>query len=416
MTPWQPARAVVAHPAAEPPPAPPRLGVIWSLLTVNVLGFIGTPIVPIPHTVGLLLTMPALAVALVLALLRNPRLQIRPNAFLTILTVLAVTSLASSLRFESGFGALFRSGRMLTFLATLWLLTPWWRGDLLFVRYHVRILCAVLTTALLGLAVAPGTAMNGPSGNRLHNVIWPMPPPHVGQYAAVACGLVITMWVAGVVRARTVAAIVPATFGVLLLTHTRTALAGLVIGALVAALSLVATTPRARRFVSWVVIGGGLGALVLGPFVVRWLARGQDSEQITSLTGRGHVWSALLELPRTRAEALLGVGLGDKSFGGLAIDNAWLTNYHEQGLIGVGLVALAYLAMLFAAAARPPSPARACALFLITYSIAVSFTEVGLGDASSYALHLAVAASLLQPGEPAGPRARAGPGTKEGTP
>ncbi len=34
---------------------------------------------------------------------------------------------------------------------------------------------------------------------------------------------------------------------------------------------------------------------------------------------------------------------------------------------------------------------------LILYCLATSYTEVGLGDASPYLLHLAVAASLLAP-------------------
>jgi hypothetical protein len=56
---------------------------------------------------------------------------------------------------------------------------------------------------------------------------------------------------------------------------------------------------------------------------------------------------------------------------------------------------------LFAAAVlRPPSPARACAVFLILYCAVASYTEVGLGDASPYILHLAVTASLLTRGAP----------------
>ena len=53
-----------------------------------------------------------------------------------------------------------------------------------------------------------------------------------------------------------------------------------------------------------------------------------------------------------------------------------------------------------------PSLARACALFLITYCGLASYTEAGLGDASPYLLHLALAASLLvAPSAPAAPEA-----------
>jgi hypothetical protein len=90
--------------------------------------------------------------------------------------------------------------------------------------------------------------------------------------------------------------------------------------------------------------------------------------------------------------------LTDKSYDGLPIDSAWLAVYWEQGLVGVVLVAIALVGLLTAAALRPPSPARACAVFLILYCAVAAYTEVGLGDASQYLLHLAVAASLLVPG------------------
>jgi hypothetical protein len=92
---------------------------------------------------------------------------------------------------------------------------------------------------------------------------------------------------------------------------------------------------------------------------------------------------------------LFGVGLGDKSFGGLPIDDSWLAVYNEQGLIGVSLVAVFLLVLGGVALLRPPSLQRACAIFLISYCALASYTEAGLGDASPYLLHLALAASLL---------------------
>jgi hypothetical protein len=61
----------------------------------------------------------------------------------------------------------------------------------------------------------------------------------------------------------------------------------------------------------------------------------------------------------------------------------------------VTLVAGFVLVLGTVALLRPPSLARACALFLITYCGLASYTEAGLGDASPYLLHLALAASLL---------------------
>ena len=56
------------------------------------------------------------------------------------------------------------------------------------------------------------------------------------------------------------------------------------------------------------------------------------------------------------------------------------------------------LIFLFAKAySRPRSVQRALALFLITYCLVASFTEVGFTDASTYLLELTLAASLLVP-------------------
>ena len=63
--------------------------------------------------------------------------------------------------------------------------------------------------------------------------------------------------------------------------------------------------------------------------------------------------------------------------------------------MGIALVVAFLTGLIVTAALRPPSPQRACAVFLILYCIVASYTEVGLGDASPYLLNLAVAASLL---------------------
>jgi hypothetical protein len=94
-------------------------------------------------------------------------------------------------------------------------------------------------------------------------------------------------------------------------------------------------------------------------------------------------------------EQVFGMGLGDKSFGGLPIDNSWLAVYNEQGLAGVAVVAAVFIVLGGVALLRPPSPERAAAIFLISYCAIASYTEAGLGDASPYLLHLTVAVSLL---------------------
>ncbi|WP_300015975.1 O-antigen ligase family protein [Pseudonocardia sp.] len=386
----------VAGARAEPTPPPPRLiGMVWGLMLVNTLGFTSLDlIIPFPHQFGQVITMAALALAFGLALVLNPRIRLRPNAYLLLLTLIVIVSVASSLQMESGTGSLLRCMRLILFVCTLWLLTAWWRGDLTFVRHHIKALCLILLTVVAGLIISPGSAFSGPGG-RLVGAIWPIPAPQVGMYSAVAIGLCVLLWTTRRLDGRSAVLVTVPAVALLLLSHTRTALLGLVVGLAVAGLSLVLTTVRARRTLLGAVAAGVVGLAVFGQTIEEWLARGQKTEDLANLTGRTKVWDELLAKHRTVSEEAFGVGLTDKSFGGLPIDNAWLTIYNEQGWIGITLVAGFLLTMLVAAMLRPSSPQRACALFIVIYCITVSYTEGGLGDASPYLLALAVAASLL---------------------
>ncbi|MGH3950609.1 MAG: O-antigen ligase domain-containing protein [Pseudonocardiaceae bacterium] len=379
-------------------PAPRLVGVAWGLLLVNTLAYTAVDqIIPVPHRVSQLITMGALAIAFALALIVNPRVRLRPSAYLVLLSTLAIVSIASSMRFESGIGSILRCARLTMFVATLWLLSTWWRGDLRFVRYHVRALGAVLLTVLAGLIISPGSAFSGPDG-RLVGAIWPIPSTQVGQYGAVAAGLVAMLWLTRNLDGRSTAVVAVPAVGLLFLSHTRTALLGLVLALGLAALSLAYTNTRAWRALLAAAGIGIAGALLFGQAVQVWLRRGQDAEQISNLTGRQKVWDLLLAEERTVGEMAFGVGLTDKSFAGLPIDSSWLTVYHEQGWVGIAIVVAILGGLIVTAALRPPSPQRACALFLIFYCTVASYTEVGLGDASPYLLHLAVAAALLVKG------------------
>ena len=374
----------------------PRLvGAAWALLVVNTLGYATVgQIIPFPRSVAQMITMGALVAAFGLALVLNPRVCVRPSAYLLLLSLLTVLSIASSLRLESGLGSLFRCFRLTLFVATLWLLSAWWRGDLRFARYHVLALGGVLLTVLAGLAISPGSAFSGPDG-RLVGAIWPIPAPQVGLYCAIAIGLSVLLWLTRSIDGRSAAVIAVPAVGLLLLSHTRTALLGLGAALVVASLSLAFTNARARRALVGAAGFGGVVAVAFGQVVQIWLQRGQDAEQLASLTGRQKVWDLLLAEERTLGEQFFGVGLTNKSFAGLAIDSGWLSIYHEQGWVGIAIMAAILGGLLAVAALRPASPARACAVFLIVYCIVASYTEVGLGDASPYLLNLAVAASLL---------------------
>ncbi|MGI5472280.1 O-antigen ligase domain-containing protein [Streptomyces sp. CA-132043] len=385
---------------------PKTVGIIWGLLVLNTLGSAGAEtIIPIPRSLIQLVTMGALAVAFSLALALNPRLRIRASSYLSLLTLLLVTSVLSSAHLESGFGALFRCARLALFVGTLWLLSRWWDGGPTFVRHHIRMYFAVLGSVAAGLLVAPGAALPELYGGRLVGALWPLTPPQIGQYAAVIVGLTVLL-VLGRRTDKTGAAVVIVPSLVLLaLTHTRTATVGLLIGLALAIGSLLLTSAAARRFFTWAVLCAVVAAVAFSSALQAWFLRGQSQENFSNLTGRAKVWDALLAAPRSTVEQLFGVGLGDKSFGGLPIDNSWLAVYQEQGLTGVALVAAVIIVLGGVALLRPPSLSRACAIFLISYCAIASYTEAGLGDASPYLLHLAVAASLLTAPAAAGPLA-----------
>ncbi|MFJ7131597.1 O-antigen ligase domain-containing protein [Streptomyces fungicidicus] len=375
---------------------PKAVGTAWGLLVLNTLGSAGAEtIVPLPRSLIQMVTMGALAAAFVLALAVNLRLRVRPSAFLLLLTLLLVPSVISSADLESGFGALFRCARLALFVGTLWLLSRWWDGGPGFVRHHIRMYFLVLCSVAAGLVVSPGAAMPELYGGRLVGALWPLTPPQIGQYAAVITGLSVLLLLGGRTDRRSAALVALPALVLLALTHTRTATLGLLAGLVLAIGSLVLTSAAARRFFTWAVACAAVAAVGFGSVLQAWFLRGQSQENFASLTGRAKVWDALLAAPRTTSEYVFGAGLGDKSFGGLPIDNSWLAVYHEQGVFGVTLVAAAVAVLGGVALLRPPSLSRACAIFLISYCAIASYTEAGLGDASPYLLHLTVAASLL---------------------
>ena len=387
---------------APPRPATPKwVGLAWGLLILNTLGSTGAKtVLPLPRSVSQLVTMGSLILAFTIALVLNKHLRIRPSAYLLLLTFLLISSIIASADLRSGAGALFRCFRLTVFVCTLWLLTRWWDGGFTFVRHHIRAYAVVLTSVAIGLVIAPGNAMPDIYGGRLSGAIWPLTPPQIAQYAAVISGLTLLLWFGKRTTWRSALVIVVPVLGLLLLTHTRTATLGLIVGLAVAFLSMLLTSPRARKVFAWTAGVGGLAGVLLAGALQTWFLRGQSADNFSSLTGRAKVWDALLEAPRTTSEYIFGVGLTDKSYNGLPIDNSWLAIYHEQGFVGIGLVAAFLLTLIVVAVLRPPSLARACAIFLITYCVSASYTEAGLGDASPYLLHLAVAASLLVRGVP----------------
>jgi len=373
-----------------------RVYVTYGLLLFNTLTFYpGMSVVHFPSVVGKGLQQGALPLGLLMALSLNRRFIVRPNVFMCLVSLLALGGIMTDLQPEH-VGALFRTFRLAEFVVALWLLTPWLgRRDLLLVRCHLTGLSVVLGSVLLGLVISPHKAR---VGGRLVGAVWPIQSTQVAHYAAVLTGLVVVLWFCGYLRGRTTALTVVVALAVLVYTHTRTALFAMIAGILVAGMSLIVAKARVRRLFA---IAGAVTAVVvmtLSTFVTTWLERGQGSTGgLENLTGRTKVWGPLLAAPRDKFVEIFGAGLSNDSFNGMPIDSNWLASYQEQGLFGLVVCATIVVFLLVAAYFQPRGVQRALALFLVTYALVASFTEVGFTDVSPYLLDLFVAASLLVP-------------------
>ncbi len=168
------------HERIEPDPGVPgAVYAAWGALFFNVLAFSHLEtIIPIPSTLGQLMTQGSLLLAVLLALAANPRVVLRSNLFLVLLTMLAIVAAMTSIHNQFVVGSTFRATRMLGFVTVLWLLTPWFgRRDLVLLRCHLRCLWIVLGSVMLGFAIAPGKARS--FEGRLSGTLWPM-PAHAG--------------------------------------------------------------------------------------------------------------------------------------------------------------------------------------------------------------------------------------------
>ena len=369
-----------------------RVGLVWGLLVLNVVGYTGA-LVHIPGAFGKLLTQGALPVAILVALTINRKIVVRPNVFLCLVLLLAAEAFVTVT--QQKFGTVYRTFRVAEFAVALWLLTPWWgRRDLLLVRCHLKALAVVLGSVVLGVFIAPSKAIGS---GRLIGVLWAVPATQVAHYSAVIFGVTAVLWFCGQLPGRVTLIIVSTAGAILLMTHTRTALVAMVAGLLVAGLSLIAAKARVRRLFATAGAVAAIAIMTLSGVLASWLARGQGSAQLTNLTGRTAVWGPLLAFPRDKFQEIFGFGLSNDSFNGLPIDSNWLASYQAQGLFGVVVCATMLIFLLALAYFHPRGVQRALALFLVTYCLIASFTEVGFTGPSPYLLELTLAASLLVP-------------------
>jgi hypothetical protein len=370
-----------------------RVGIAWALLFFNTLTYTPGGLLHLPSHIGKGLAQLALPLALLVALTVNPKLRLRPNVFLCLVSLLVVDTVIT-VTVAPHLGELFRTFRLAEFVAALWLLTPWWgRPDMLLLRCQLRCLYVAIGSVLLGLLIAPGHARA--QQGRLNGIIWPMAATQVAQYAAIAAGLTVVLWLARLLRGRVALAGVLVSVAILLLTHTRTALAGLLLGILVAGLSLFTINARVRRFFLAGAAVLSAGVITVSGVVSTWLARGENAQGLASLSGRTNFWALVLNTPRTKFQEIFGFGLSNASVNGLPIDSNWFASYMQEGLFGVVVCAAILLWLLVAAFFQPPGVRRALALFIVVYIMLASYTEDAFTDASTYLLHLTVAASLL---------------------
>ncbi len=373
-----------------------RVELIWILLYVNVLAFgNAVMILPIPGSVGKIVTQGALQLALLLALLTNRRLLFRTSIFLFLATLLPLEAVLTLIGNAHLLGGTYRTVRYLEFVAVLWLLTPFWgRSDRLLVYSHLKAMAITLGTVALGLIVSPGTAMGG---GRLEGVIWPIPATQVAHYAAFSIGIVTMLWLNGVRSGRlTLFTVVPASI-ILLLSHARTALLGLVIAIIVAGLSVILVNVRVRKsFINTGIVVAIVAAAASGE-ITSYLYRGQSSQQLTGLTGRADFWAALLSEPRDLYREIFGFGLSNGLFDGHPVDSNWLLSYQDQGLFGDVVCGLILICLLVTCLMTSRRLDRSLALFCVVYCLVASFTEDGFTNASPYTLDLVMAASLLVP-------------------
>lgn len=379
-----------------------RFTIIWTLLLFSSLPYSADDrLFFVPGRIEQLGTAVALGVALLMAIALNRRLRVGDIAPIALYALIPLLALIPPLSGQTGIGSLLRAGRFGVALAVLVLISPLWtieRG--LALGAHLRAMRWILVALLIQLPLLPF------DDGRLISNLPALTAPAVGQYAAMVAGLTLLLALGERIANRTAVFWVPVALTLLLMSKTRTAMVGLLAGLVVALLGLAGSSRRARLSLVGLLLVAPIAFMTLKPAADAWFTRGQDQENLTTLTGRTKAWDKVHAYPRDEYTELIGIGLTDKSIDGLPIDNGYLAVYHETGFIGLAIIASVFLLILVRALIQPPGLHRAIALFLLAYCATASYTETGIGDMSSYVLHLVVAAVLVAPRRPApmGPR------------
>jgi O-antigen ligase len=344
--------------------------------------------------VGQLISQGALPLAFLLALVANPRVLVRPNVYVVLLSAMCLLALMTSPHNQFMLGSTFRAVRFAGFVLVLWLLSPFWaRRDLALLRCHRVCLMVIIASVVAGAVISPGRAFS--FEGRLAGTIWPIFPTEVAHYSSVLMGITVLLWMCKVISNRNAALTLGMTVPVLVASHTRTAMVAGAAALFVASASLLLARSRARRALLW---GGLVAPCVVAVFaseLVSWFLRGQSTQEASGLTGRTAVWSAVLSHPRPLSQKIFGSGMSNLSFNGLPIDSNWVGTYLDLGLVGVVIEMVLLAVLLVTALTRPSGPGPAVALFLVVYCIFSSTTQTGMSGPTGTLLDLAVASAAL---------------------
>jgi hypothetical protein len=375
-----------------------RLHCIWALVVFSSLPWSGiASVYRIPSRAEQSGTAVALLLALGIAIYENWQVRIGASPFVALGLILAVAAIVPPVYGSAGLDALARALRLgLTVLVAGLIAPPLLQGDgAMPVRLHLRMYGMLTAAILVGAVVIPSLAFE-PTLGRLQGLVPPVQPPAAGEIGAVTAGLAALAAAAGTIRAHVAVWLVAMGSATLVLSHTRTAAVALLVALIFGAAANATASGRARRALALLLFVGAMSVLLAPGPLGSWFTRGQNEEQLTSLSGRRSAWDVVLSERRTGATRWFGVGLGDKRIGGLPIDSSWLATYREQGVVGVFLMGTLVLTLAWCALRSPPTPGRAAATFLIVFALVSSITETGISDVSPYFLHLAVAGFLLQ--------------------
>jgi O-Antigen ligase len=190
--------------------------------------------------------------------------------------------------------------------------------------------------------------------------------------------------------------------GIVFATGSRTALLVVFIGIIIAFLSA-----------NHVPTSTAIAALIATPFIYSLLAftntipqvfsRGQDADQLLSLSTRTVAWNAVFAIPIDSWPKWIGVGLAAKTvavqerFRNVQVlDSSWVSVLAQAGIIGTLLLGIWLAIAVIESLARPDL--RALTFPLLVVLIIRSITESGLVDSSATFLLFLTIALVLEPG------------------